>query len=87
MFISFYIVARIPLKSTMTIGFDVGKDSVDKRRAYGCLVATMDLKEGANFYSTVTESRDADKLSTDFAMNVVKALHAFRERHGTLPLR
>lgn len=75
----------IPVKGIMTIGYDVSVDTVNKRQSFGALVATMDLKQGVNFFSAVSSHSDSEQLSTDFAINVVKALHAYRKEHNTLP--
>lgn len=82
-----WLPAVIPMRGVMTIGFDVAKDSATKGRMYGCLVATMDLKQAANFYSAVSTYSDSETLSTQFGLNVVNALHAFDKQHGTLPSR
>lgn len=75
----------IPVKGIMTIGYDVSTDTVNKRQSFGALVATMDLKQGVNFYSAVSSHADSDALSTEFSLNVVKAMHAYREHHNMLP--
>lgn len=87
----------IPEPGIMTIGFDIAEDTVDKRRSFGALVATMDLQQieqsvkvnrsvqGVNFFSAVSEHSDANGLSTEFSMDVVKALHAYRDQNNTLP--
>lgn len=84
----------IPVAGIMTIGFDVSTDTTDKRKSFAALVATMDLQQGArmnrathgvNFYSAVSQHMDSNGLSTDLSLNVVRALHAYRDQHGTLP--
>lgn len=82
----------------MTVGFDVSVDTADKQKTYGALVATMDLGQsddngrrvnrsvkGVRFFSAVSENRNSDTLSTDFALNMAKAVRAFNEAQGTLP--
>lgn len=71
----------------MTIGFDVSRDSINRNKSYGSLVATMDLKHGAMFYSTVSTFTDSTKMSTEFGLSVLKALRTYKEHHGTLPVR
>lgn len=75
----------IPLKGVMTIGFDISKDSQNKNISYGALVATMDLQVGADFYSTVSRYEDAETMSVEFSLNVVKALRVYQEKHQALP--
>lgn len=88
----------IPEEGIMTIGFDVSVDTLDKRRSFGAIVATMDLQQvengqkvnkavqGVNFFSAVSEHFDADNLSTEFSLNIIKALHAYHAKHdGKLP--
>lgn len=79
----------IPEDGLMTIGFDVSIDTVNRRRSYGAIVATMDLQQfehgqkvnkavqGVNFFSAVSEHFDADNLSTEFSLNIIKALRAY----------
>lgn len=51
---------RIPMAGIMTIGFDVSKDSQNKNMSFGCLVATMDLKESVDFFATVCFKSERD---------------------------
>lgn len=76
---------KIPLGGVMTIGFDVSKDSQNKNMSYGCLVATMDLKQDFSFFATVTTYDSAEKLSNEFSLCVRKALIAYRDKYSTLP--
>lgn len=75
---------RCPLKNAMTIGFDVAKDSSNRNISYGCLVATMDLKEGPSFFSAVSRIEGAD-CTNELVMNVVKALNEYQNKHERLP--
>lgn len=74
----------IPLRNAMTIGFDVAKDSNDRNINYGCLVATMDLKQEVSFFSAASKIEGQD-CSTELKMNVFKALRQYEDKHGTLP--
>lgn len=69
----------------MTIGFDVAKDSSNKNVSYGCLVATMDLREDLSFYSVVSRIEGQD-CSRELVINVTRALSAYQHKHGTLPI-
>lgn len=69
---------RCPLKNAMTIGFDVAKDSANRNIAYGCLVATMDLKDGPDYFSAVSRLEGVD-CTNELVMNVLKALNKYEE--------
>lgn len=75
----------IPMKGTMTIGYDVSVDTVSKNTTFGALVATMDLKEQVKFFSAVSSSQDTGGLTNDFSLNVVRALRAYQEEHKSVP--
>lgn len=77
---------RCPLKNAMTIGFDVAKDKSRRNTSYGCLVATMDLKEQApSYFSTVGCIGDDADATSVLVMNLIKALQAYRQKQGVLP--
>lgn len=76
---------KIPLGGVMTIGFDVSKDSQNKNQSYGCLVATMDLKQDFSFFTTVATYNSSEKLSNEFSLCVRKAIIAYREKYNCLP--
>lgn len=69
----------------MTIGFDVSKDSKNKGTSFGCMVATMDLKERCDFYATVTSYTNTETLAKEFTIGVLKAIEAWKEKYVTLP--
>lgn len=75
----------IPFEDIMTIGYDVSTDSVDKRISFGALVATMNLQEGAHFFSAVNINTDSNVFNTEFSLNVVKALRAYQKLYNVLP--
>lgn len=76
---------KIPLGGVMTIGFDVSKDSQNKNASYGCLVATMDLKNDFSFFTTVSTYSNSETLSNEFSISVKKAIIAYREKYQALP--
>lgn len=76
---------RIPMAGAMTIGFDISKDTADKKKAYGCLVATMDLRQHIEFFSHVTELNGIDKIGKEFAISVVSAVRYWKEKYGNVP--
>lgn len=71
----------------MAIGFDVSVDCKDKRRSYGVLVASMDMKQSAQYFSAVSSHSNCEELSTQLTLNVAKALKAYQNLHDTLPQR
>lgn len=75
------------MAGAMTIGFDISKDTSDKGKAFGCLVATMDLKQHIEYYSHVTELRSVDKIGNEFATSVVLAVRHWREKYQSVPKR
>lgn len=75
----------IPLKNLMTIGYDVAKSLRDRSKAYGALVATMNLKTNATFYSTVAECSSHDVLANSLWPMMTKALRQYNKEHDVLP--
>lgn len=71
----------------MSIGYDLFTGTTNDRPSFGALVAAMDLKQRVDFFSAVSSNVDFHALSTGFSLNVVKALHAYKERHQTLPAK
>ena len=81
-----YII-KMPLNGLMTIGFDVATDSRDKKISYGAMVATMDIKTSAEYFSAVSKQTSGEELSHSFMQNVMKALKAYQQVHNALPQR
>uniref|UniRef100_A0A0K8TM02 Piwib n=1 Tax=Tabanus bromius TaxID=304241 RepID=A0A0K8TM02_TABBR len=77
----------LPLSGLMTIGYDIAKSSKDKSKSFGALVATMDMKSAARYYSSVSSHRNGEELSNELTISVTKALKEFRNLHGKLPNR
>lgn len=77
----------LPMKGLMTMGYDVCHDTRDKSKSYGAFVATMDLKESTQFFSSATAHTNGEELSNQLLLDITKALHQFRELHGVLPSR
>lgn len=78
---------ELPLPGLMTVGFDVCHDTKDKSKSFGALVATMDLKKSARFFSAVSAHKSGEELSNDLNINMKKALQAYRTEANTLPER
>lgn len=75
---------KCPLGSAMTIGFNVFRDA---QRNYGSLVASLDLRDEVEFFSTISEFSNNESLSKIFKLSVVRAVNAFEARYSTFPIR
>lgn len=76
---------KIPVSGIMTIGFDLTTDSKSKKISFGALVATMDLKQHAEFFSCVSQHTNGEEISTEFSQNVLRALTSWYQKYGALP--
>ncbi|XP_055531353.1 protein aubergine-like isoform X1 [Wyeomyia smithii] len=83
-------VLKSPLSSVMVLGFDICKDSKDRSKAYGALVASMyggGIKH-PKYFSTVNQHSNGGELSSFLAINVIKAIRAYQGSFGgALPQR
>ncbi|KAI9585330.1 hypothetical protein GQX74_001177 [Glossina fuscipes] len=77
----------LPLSGLMTIGYDISKCPKDKSKAFCALVASMDMKQNATFYSTVAECSPGDALASNLWPMMTKALRQYRKEHEKLPNR
>lgn len=77
----------IPIAGLMTFGFDVCHDARDKKKSYGALVATLDLKRSNKFFSAVSSHTNGEELTNEMVLNINKAIREYRDTHGTLPAR
>ncbi|XP_037936960.1 protein piwi-like [Teleopsis dalmanni] len=80
-------MVEIPLNGLMIVGFDTVKSTRDRSKQFGALVATMDMKTNATFYSTVAEMSVHDNSAPILWAMMVKALHQYRLEHKALPKR
>ena len=78
---------NLPLSGLMTIGFDVSHDTKDRSKSFGALVATMDLNKCQKYFSVATPHMNGEELSNSLAININRALRAYRDTHNTLPTR
>ncbi|XP_016945528.3 protein piwi [Drosophila suzukii] len=78
---------ELPLSGLMTIGFDIAKSTRDRKRAYGALVASMDLQQNSTYFSTVSECSAFDVLSNTLWPMIGKALRQYHREHKKLPAR
>lgn len=77
----------IPLTGLMVVGFDVCHDTKDKKKSFGALVASMDMKLSQSYFSAVSPHTNGEELCNQFTLNMVKALQTFQRQHNTLPAR
>lgn len=75
----------IPVKGLMTIGFDIIRDTKDRRKSFGAFIATMDLTEKVEFFSQVMKYENQDDLSSNITTALFDALKAYKGTHGNLP--
>ncbi|XP_070495735.1 uncharacterized protein [Chironomus tepperi] len=80
-------MVNIPIKGLMTVGFDVSRDTSDKKKSYGAFVASMDLKQSTKFFSSVASHSDGEECSRQIANHMRKALASYMQLHGCLPQR
>ncbi|XP_020807330.1 protein piwi [Drosophila serrata] len=78
---------ELPLSGLMTIGFDIAKSTRDRKKAYGALVASMDLQRNSTYFSTVAECSAFDVLANNLWPMIAKALRQYQREHQTLPTR
>ncbi|XP_001352313.3 protein piwi isoform X1 [Drosophila pseudoobscura] len=78
---------ELPLSGLMTIGFDIAKSARDRRKAYGALVASMDLQQNSTYFSTVSECSAFDVLANNLWPMMAKALRQYQREHQKLPTR
>ncbi|XP_046396962.1 piwi-like protein Siwi isoform X2 [Ischnura elegans] len=72
---------EIPLEGLMVIGFDVYHDTSQKGTSIGALVSSLD-KQLSRYYSSVSFHRTGEELSNELPINVIKALHKYRNYNG-----
>lgn len=75
----------IPLNGLMVVGFDVYHDTIARKKSYGAMVATMDMKLKQNYFSTVTAHENNEELSNHFKINILKAVNAYEKQHKARP--
>jgi aubergine len=76
---------KFPFKGAMTVGFDVTHDTNNRNKSYGAFVASMDLKEKVQYFSSVSQHKDSSELSKNIESHLVKALKVYLETHNYLP--
>lgn len=77
---------QFPLAGTMTIGFDVTRDTIT-RKSYGAFIATMDIKQRVQFFSTVAPHDNSEECSAHIDTHMRKALKTYYQVNGCFPER
>ncbi|KAL7738918.1 hypothetical protein ACLKA6_016921 [Drosophila palustris] len=78
---------ELPLSGLMTIGFDIAKCTRDRSKAYGALIASMDINQNSTFFSTVAECSAFDVMANNLWPMMLKALRQYHREHQKLPLK
>ncbi|KAG5678595.1 hypothetical protein PVAND_008256 [Polypedilum vanderplanki] len=82
---------NIPMKSVMIIGFDLSKDSKEKKHSFGAFVAHSIEKNKASdacsgdFFSIVDRHENGQDVSQRFSINIMVAVNTFIEKYGKPP--
>jgi len=85
----------LKLAGMLIIGFSISKDTSDRRKSYGAMVASMNPNDsdeegnpGGKFFSVVTQHDCGEDLSTNFGNNILAALRRYTMcNEGQLPKR
>ncbi|KAJ8934127.1 hypothetical protein NQ314_013586 [Rhamnusium bicolor] len=76
----------MPLSNLMVVGYDVCRDTANKGKSFGAMVASLD-KQITRYYSYTSEHRLEEELSDNFAAFLLLACHRFKEQNGRFPER
>ncbi|XP_003708345.1 aubergine isoform X2 [Megachile rotundata] len=75
---------ELPPINLMVVGFDVCHDPSDKSRDFGAMVASLD-KGLTRYFSAVSAHNSGEELSNQFSVNMMKALHCYRNANKCFP--
>lgn len=78
---------HVPLAGIMVVGFDVSHDTTDKSKSFGAMVAALDPKANKKYFCAVEAHRNGEELSGTISVNLVKALRAYVDDVGSLPVK
>lgn len=77
---------RIPEDNLLMIGYDVAKDTIDKNKMYGALVASMVIDGRVQYFSCVNERAKGDDMNNNVGENIIKGVREYaRLAAGSLP--
>lgn len=77
------------LAGIMIVGYDVCRDSVDKSRSYGAMVASLNPQNrGGRYYSSVSQEANGVNMYTALGISIFAAIDAYQQcNEGALPKR
>ncbi|XP_018561760.1 piwi-like protein Siwi [Anoplophora glabripennis] len=76
----------LPLSNLMIVGYDVCRDTANKGRSFGGMVASLD-RQATRYYSYTTEHKFEEELSDNFAAFLLLACQRFKDTSGRYPER
>ncbi|XP_063905421.1 piwi-like protein Siwi [Zophobas morio] len=76
----------IPLTHLMVVGYDVCRDTANKKKSFSGMVASLD-RQMTRYYSITSEHKMEEELSDNFATFMVMACHKFKQVQGVYPDR
>lgn len=76
----------VPLGDVMVVGYDVCRDTVNKKKSFGAMVATMN-NIFSRYYSQVYEHEYSEELSNHFSSFLCLACEKYKQINGKLPTR
>ncbi|CAH2005609.1 unnamed protein product [Acanthoscelides obtectus] len=76
----------IPLSNIMIVGYDVCRDTVNKKKSFAGMVASLN-KQITRYFNFTSEHEHEEELSDNFASFLVIACHKFKEINGRHPER
>lgn len=79
----------VPIKGLLTFGFDISRDTRDKKISYGALVANTYIREEnkVEFFSCVSKHTNGEEMSNHLIDNIIKALREYMKICGALPAK
>lgn len=79
-------VVPIPLKHLMIVGYDVCRDTENKKKSFAGMVASLN-SNCTRYYSSATEHEYEEEISNNFAAFILLACHQYKKIHGVFPER
>ncbi|XP_044264767.1 piwi-like protein Siwi isoform X2 [Tribolium madens] len=76
----------IPLQSLMIVGYDVCRDTVNKKKSFAGIVASLD-KNISRYYNICCEHKMEEELSGNFASALVILCKRWKDHNGHYPER
>lgn len=76
----------LPLSNLMIVGYDVCRDTANRGRSFGAMVASLD-RQATRYFSYTSEHRLEEELSDNFAAFLLIACQRFKDNCGRFPER